>query len=358
MSSLFKRNTKDSISEMLEGGNTVRVQVTFDEVILMKKNTPEKVKSLEIRIPAHDEPSESVSPKKAKKSGIVFHLTEHNITFDVLFDKTNPVEFELEIMHKNKGPLSIAKFDLRMTDLLSKKEIRREVHPTYEKLQKIKIKYRVSRSNSMREKTRVPTGHEISARNLQSRSDRSEPSGNGTKETSTIEMQDLNPQKAITETQNSSALGERVKPKVKDLNSQQPTVEITDSNPPKPSTDAPNPSDLDEKSKNGGKRGWEKVRKNVEEKRNPNPQRTKAFGVEIKDLKPQKPCFRPESCILVMTTFLHFLSIISTTYPSFPRFFVFMNLWLGFGHHFSFLRWWDPLAGGKQEQSTYSLEAR
>ena len=302
MSSLFKRNTKDSISEMLEGGNTVRVQVTFDEVILMKKNTPEKVKSLEIRIPAHDEPSESVSPKKAKKSGIVFDLTEHNITFDVLFDKTNPVEFELEIMHKNKGPLSIAKFDLRMTDLLSKKEIRREVHPTYEKLQKIKIKYRVSRSNSMREKSRVPTGHEISARNLQSRSNRSEPSG--------IEMQDLKPQKAITETQKSSAPGERVKPKVKDLNSQQPSsVEITDLNPPKPSTDAPHPSDLDEKSKNGGKRGWDKLRENVAAT-TPNPQRTKAFGVEIKDLKPPKPCFRPDSCILVTTTFLHFLCII------------------------------------------------
>ena len=302
MSSLFKRNTKDSISEMLEGGSTVRVQVTFEEVILMKKNTPEKVKSLEIRIPAHDEPSESVSPKKAKKSGIEFDLREQNITFDVLFDKNSPVEFELEIMHKNKGPLSIAKFDLRMTDLLSKKVIRREVHPTYVKLHKIKLKYRVSRSSSMREKSREPTGHEMSAIKLQANSNRSEPSGNGTKEQSTIEMRDLKPRKAITETPKSSDLGEREKPKVKDLNPQQPTVEFTDLNPPKPSTDASNPSDPDEKGEREGKRGWEKVKKNL----NPNPQRTKAFGVEIKDLKPQRQCFRPGSCILVITTFLHF----------------------------------------------------
>ena len=63
MSVFSTRSTKDSIREMLEVGNTVRVLVEFEEAILVKKDTPEKIKSLEIKIPAQDEPSESVKPK-------------------------------------------------------------------------------------------------------------------------------------------------------------------------------------------------------------------------------------------------------------------------------------------------------
>ena len=50
MSSFLKRNTKDSLREMLEAGKTVRVQVAFEEATLVKKRTPEKIESLEIKI--------------------------------------------------------------------------------------------------------------------------------------------------------------------------------------------------------------------------------------------------------------------------------------------------------------------
>ena len=140
MSSFCKRRRTNSVSNILEVENTVNVQVRFEEVTLIKKDTPEKVKSLEIRIPACEEPSESVLPKKSNKSGIDFDLKSHNVTFDVLFDKSRPVEFEIEIIHKDKGPIVISKFNLRLTDVISKKTIRREVSPTYPKMQKIKLR--------------------------------------------------------------------------------------------------------------------------------------------------------------------------------------------------------------------------
>ena len=323
MSSLFKRNKKDSISELLEGGNTVRVQVTFENAILVKKDSPDKVKSLEIKIPARDEPSESVKPKKSKTSGIEFNLSAHNVIFDVTYDKNRPVEFELEIMHKNKGLISIAKFDLRMTDLLSRKSIRREVPPTYDKLHKIKLNYRVSRSNSMREKSQVPTK-------------------NQPRKESTIEMGDLNPQKTITETPKTSGVGEREKPKVEDLNGQKPSTDAstpsadpkeprtdppkTSPNAPKPSTDSPKTSDNAQKSGTDASKssdgdgegegegkltlslispytaGWQKVKEKV----------------KSGNMKQQKPSFRPESCILVNTTVSSFLEHYVYQTDSFP----------------------------------------
>ena len=253
--SSFKRNTKDSISEMLEVGNTVRVQVTFEEAILVKKSTPDKVKSLEIKIPAHDEPSESVKPKKSKTSGIEFDLLGHNVTFDILFDKTDPVEFELEILHKTKGLISIGKFDLRMTDLLSRKgETRREITPTYNKLLKIKLKYKVSRSNSMREKSQGPSRHQESVRTLQPRSDRSDSSGqvvkgssgHGDKPESAIEMSVLNPQKSNTDSPKQSTNPSKPSTDAPETSTSTPKTSTNlpkpNTNPPKTSTGTPKPS--------------------------------------------------------------------------------------------------------------------
>ena len=295
MSSLSKRNTKDSISEMLEVGNTVRVQVTFEEAILVKKSTPDKVKSLEIKIPAHDEPSESVKPKKSKTSGIEFDLLGHNVTFDILFDKTDPVEFELEIRHKNKGLISIGKFDLRMTDLLSRKgETRREITPTYNKLLKIKLKYKVSRSNSMREKSQGPSRHQESVRTLQPRSDRSESSGqvvkwssgHNDKPESAIEMSVLNPPKSSTDPPKPSTNPPKTNTDTLKTSIDAPTTSIdtpkTNTNTPKTKTDALNTST-----------GTPKTRRDAP--------KTPVIVTEK-----TRPSFRPDSCIMVNTTFLHF----------------------------------------------------
>ena len=298
---MSKRNTKDSISEMLEVGNTVRVQVTFEEAILVKKGTPDKVKSLEIKIPAHDEPSESVKPKKSKTSGIEFDLLGHNVTFDILFDKTDPVEFELEILHKTKGLISIGKFDLRMTDLLSRKgETRREITPTYNKLLKIKLKYKVSRSNSMREKSRGPSRHQESVRTLQPRSDRSDSSGqvvkwssgHGDKPESNIEMSVLNPQKSNTDSPKQST------------NPSKPSTDApeTSTSTPKTSTNLPKPNTSPPKTSTGTQKpstGTPKASANL-----PMPS-TGPPNIVIEKIG--KTSFRPDSCIMVNTTFLLYI---------------------------------------------------
>lgn len=300
--SSFKRDTNDSISEILEVGNTVRVQVTFEEAILVKKSTPDKVKSLEIKIPAHDEPSESVKPKKSKTSGIEFDLLGHNVTFDILFDKTNPVEFELEIRHKTKGLISIGKFDLRMTDLLSRKgETRREIPPTYDKLLKIKLKYKVSRSNSMREKSQSLRRHQESVRVLQPRSDRSEssgqvvkrPSGRSEKEEPTIEMSVLNPPKSSTDPP---------KPSTNPPKTNTDTLK-TSTHTPKTSTDAPTTSiDTPKTSTNTPKTKTDALKTSTG---TPKTMRD-APKTPVIVTEKTRPSFRPDSCIMVNTTFLHY----------------------------------------------------